>query len=68
MKARYEIGILFLLDDLLKLEGKSSSSNIHSIVVDISYGTLLVTYFILVTIHDVLRPMLFRRRSGWVVQ
>ena len=64
MKARYKISILFLFHDLLKFEGKSSSSYIHSIIIDSSYGTLLVGYFILVAIHDVLRPRLSRGRSS----
>jgi len=70
MKARDEVGTLFLFYDLLKLEGKPSSSSgyAHSRLVYSSYETLLVGYFYLVTVDDVLRARSYYGRRGRVAK
>ena len=59
MKARNEVGALFLFYNLLKFEGKSSSGYAQSRVAYSSYEDLLVGYFYLVTVDDVLRARLY---------
>jgi hypothetical protein len=59
MKARNEVGALFLFYDLLKLEGKPSSGYAQSRVTYSSYEDLLVGYFYLVTVDDVLMTRLY---------
>jgi hypothetical protein len=68
MKARDEVGTLFLFYDPLKLEGKPSSGYAHSRPVYLSYETLLVGYFYLVTVDDVLRARSYYGRRGRIAK
>jgi len=55
MKARYEIGILFLFHNLLKFERKPSKAPFDQEPHTYYYKSSLVSYFYLVSVYDILR-------------
>ncbi len=66
MKARYEIGILFLFHNPLKLQGKPENSDVHLRKADILYKILLFRYFRAISVHDVLEGGVIYREWYYV--